>query len=275
MRLDRPEWAKDFLLQQLERHEEILYDCRKGLGWIDPRDAERFSFLTSQIESYERFEKDQEKLFVSAGCSSSSSSSSVSSSPASFSSSKKDREMVKTGDDAEDQDRRQEGQEDRSGRSQEEEEEGRDLLHPASSSWQADVTVELEKRNALPPVTLYKAASDLSLCVDPVEGLQVILAIVFRQFLLLRMPVLIYAPVESPSSSSSSPSSAAVGEDSSPSFFNRALEHIALGGERSKPPQASPVAGAVPQGSRGQTLGDRQEDRTSTENVDPCYSRTL
>ncbi|CBZ53333.1 conserved hypothetical protein [Neospora caninum Liverpool] len=161
MRLDKPEWAREFLLKQLERHEDLLYDSA-GVDWVDPEDC--------------RVEQVLQKSSNAPSASGSALVSHFFLPDLAGHSRKHDMHMpstpwlrgvygdatsteTETGD-------REEAEGERKAR-----EEG---LH-----------------------ALEIAACSLSLHVDPAEGLQLILADAFRQFLFDRMPLLIFVPVSS------------------------------------------------------------------------------
>ncbi|PHJ24254.1 hypothetical protein CSUI_001902 [Cystoisospora suis] len=249
-RLDRPDWARDFLLQQLERHEELIYrdssllhHPKKGLGWIDPRDEENFSFLSAEIERYTSLQNSFQKKLLSL-CDHPSFSRGSSSVPSrdlhrtkqrvkeekeeERSKDRVSKEVPREDQEEEEERRRRLGESEVEKKGEETEGEDSSSILCLYDEMNMDLKGLSKIERSLPPLVFYRSARDLSLCIDPVEGLQIILASVFRQFLLRRMPLLIYTPIVAEASSSSS------GTPSSSSFFDKALEQISLKRETEK-----------------------------------------
>ncbi|KEP63818.1 UNVERIFIED_CONTAM: hypothetical protein HHA_230700 [Hammondia hammondi] len=170
LRLDKPEWAREFLLKQLERHEDLLYDSA-GIDWVDPEDCRVDRVLqrgrsTGSLSLRFVFHFFLPHLAGSSG---------------SF-----DRQLPASppghlGG--------REGQLRAKG----------EMPLLTATEWE----LEAEGLQALEV-----AACSLCLHVDPAEGLQFILAETFRQFLLDRMPALVFVPVSPAVSDTLPPSNA-------------------------------------------------------------------
>ncbi|PFH38706.1 hypothetical protein BESB_010480 [Besnoitia besnoiti] len=206
-RLDKPEWAREFVVHQLERHEDLLYDP-EGVAWVEGEDG-RLAHILEEAEDVSARGSPAARVAAFllsfgggagslAGCVDDDAASSAPPPPLPLTA------------------------------------ESRDSIEGPREA--------VKHREAQGLKILEVAACSMAVHMDPLEGLQLVLADAFRQFLLDRMPLLVFAPVAADSPPESAPLPQPAAEAAPPSRLASALS--AAGGRSTERGQGSDGGGA-------------------------------